>query len=96
MRINHAERVRRNGAALKNCNGAEFYAALLGQAAGSAEVERKLGDGVAKLQGFGVPEGDAMAILLVAGEAMRENGFNAGFDAGFSEAAILGTFGKAQ
>jgi hypothetical protein len=75
-KINHVERIKAEG------KDREFYFELVERAAGAKEAEKMFEACAAKLEALGVSEHDAAEILLDYGQAMQENGFNAGFGLG--------------
>ena len=88
MKINHVERVR------VETRDREFYDNLLDRAAGSQEAEDVFGVVTEKLVALGVEERVACELVLDYGRALQENGFNAGFDLGFSDGALLAAYGE--
>lgn len=90
-KINHVERVKN-----ADVNDREFYFSLVDQAAGAKEAESIFEECITKLEAHGVSEKDAATILTDYGTATQENGFNAGYDLGFGEGALLAAHGKAS
>lgn len=94
MKINHAERVKREAAEKTNYCGAEFFDGLVEQAAGYREAETvfdKTTDGLVALGAQG--EAEVNSLVIDYGQAMQENGFNAGFELGFQQGALLAAYG---
>ena len=87
-KINHAERV------MAEARDKEFLDNLTERAAGADEAELAFQECRGQLEGWGVDLVEAGEILLQYGMAMQANGFNAGFDLGFSEGALLGRYGR--
>jgi hypothetical protein len=94
MKVNHAERVKREAKERTNYCGAEFYDGLVEQAAGYKEAETAYDKATEGLVALGAKdEMEVSALVLDYGHAMQDVGFNAGFELGFQQGALLAAYG---
>jgi len=94
MTINHAERVKREAKEKTNYCGAEFFDGLVEQAAGYKAAETAFDKTTDGLVALGAKdEQEVNSLVIDYGQAMQENGFNAGFELGFQQGALMAAFG---
>lgn len=75
--------------------GAAFFDGLVEQAAGYDAAKAAFGETVEGLAKLGANDESAVsALVLEYGQAVLDNGFNAGFELGFQQGALLALYGK--